>query len=291
MTTQILTASLSPGSLRRQVASMSGLGLKQHEDEISIEEPLEIRLRYSQDDKVREQSISITMRTPGHDDELALGFLFGEAIIAGLTDVEHLAHCGPPSPDKGLQNVLRVALANSVQVDFEVLKRHFYTSSSCGVCGKASLEAIRMQVPERPHSAFSIGTEALQTLPSMLREKQNEFARTGGLHASASFDQEGKILRLREDIGRHNALDKLIGSYLAEGLAEGGLPDCGVLLSGRASFELIQKAAMAGVRLVAAIGAPSSLAVELADEQGICLVGFLKSEGFNCYSHADRLRP
>lgn len=265
---------------------MSALGRKQHEDEISIEEPLEIRLRYSQDDDVREQSVSVTMRTPGHDDELALGFLFGEAIIARIAEVEQVAHCGPPSPDKGLQNVLRVELAQGVRVDLDILKRHFYTSSSCGVCGKASLEAIRRQVPYRPQSAFSIRADVLQSLPTKLRDQQDEFARTGGLHASASFDAEGQLLRLREDVGRHNALDKLIGSYLKEG----GMRDRGVLLSGRASFELIQKAAMAGVRLVAAIGAPSSLAVELADEQRICLIGFLKAEGFNCYTHAEILR-
>ena len=285
MNDDIQATSLIAGSLRRQITRLSAEGTEEQSDQISVEEPLEIRLSYQDTGTRREQSISITMRTPGHDAELALGFLAGEAIIHSAQDVAELAHCGPPSPDKGLQNVLRVELADGVDVDLEALKRHFYTSSSCGVCGKASLEAIRVQVPKRADPGFRIGADLLGALPAALRERQDEFARTGGLHASASFSAAGSILRLREDVGRHNALDKLVGSYLAEG----GLSQYGVLLSGRASFELIQKAAMAGVRLIAAIGAPSSLAIELAEEQGISLVGFLKAEGFNIYTHPHRI--
>ncbi len=283
----ILATPLIAGSLRRQVTRVSEGGVVPHSDQITVEEPLEVRLCHKDGGTRREQSISVTMRTPGNDEELALGFLFGEAIIRGAADVAYVEHCGPPSPDKGLQNVLRVDLADSVSVDFEVLKRHFYTSSSCGVCGKASLEAIRMTLPEREASEFKINAASLGALPAALLHAQDEFARTGSLHASACFDGQGNIQRLREDVGRHNALDKLVGSYLFEG----GLSQYGVLLSGRASFELIQKAAMAGVSLVAAIGAPSSLAVELAEEQGISLIGFLKAEGFNLYCHGQRVRP
>lgn len=287
MTGDIQATPLTAGSLRRQVICQSAQGAETQSDQISVEEPLEIRLSYKEGKTRKEQSISITMRTPGQDEELALGFLAGEAIIRGPEDIVKVEHCGPPSPDKGLQNVLKVDLADSVKVDFEVLKRHFYTSSSCGVCGKASLDAIRLSVPQWGDSQFEISAVSLVTLPKALRSEQDEFARTGSLHASACFDAGGHVLRVREDVGRHNALDKLVGSYLFEG----GLAPYGLLLSGRASFELIQKAAMVGVRLVAAIGAPSSLAIELAEEQGISLIGFLKAEGFNIYCHGRRVRP
>ncbi len=282
----ILATPLAVGSLRRQVTRLSEQGREPQSDQISVEEPLEIRLSFKEGGSRQEQSISITMRTPGQDEVLALGFLAGEAIIHGPADVIEVEHCGPSSPDKGLHNVLKVVLADSVKVDFEVLKRHFYVSSSCGVCGKASLDAIRLSMPEREDSQFEISAASLATLPGALRIKQDEFARTGSLHASACFDARGIIQRVHEDVGRHNALDKLVGSYLFEG----GSAQYGVLLSGRASFELIQKAAMAGVRLVAAIGAPSSLAIELAEEQGITLIGFLKAEGFNIYCHGHRVR-
>ena len=225
------------------------------------------------------------MRTPGQDEALALGFLAGEAIIQRPGQVRNIGHCGPPSPDKGLRNVLRVELEDSVRVDLKALQRHFYTTSSCGVCGKTSLDAIAAQLPARRDSGFSIKAAALRELPRKLATRQEEFIRTGGLHASASFAASGRIQRIREDVGRHNALDKLVGSYFNEG----GLARFGVLLSGRASFELIQKAAMAGVGLVAAIGAPSSLAVELAEQEDITLIGFLKAGGFNVYCHRRRV--
>lgn len=277
---------LVAGSLRREITRLSAMGAARAGDAVSIEEPLEIRLSHNDGQARREQSIAITMRTPGQDEALAIGFLAGEAIIQRAEDIESIGHCGPPSPDKGLRNVLRVALADPVRVDIEVLKRHFYTTSSCGVCGKASLDAIAMQAPAREDAGFAIGAGELRKLPAKLATRQDEFTLTGGLHASASFDAGGQIQRIREDVGRHNALDKLVGSYFRES----GLADCGILLSGRASFELIQKAAMAGVRLVAAIGAPSSLAIELAEQEGITLIGFLKASGFNLYSHEHRVR-
>lgn len=254
-------------------------------DAITIEEPLEIRLSYTAGGQRVEQSISVTMRTPGDDEELALGFLAGEAIIRRAADVRLVEHCEPPSPDKGIRNVIRVELADDIGVDAGGLLRHFYTTSSCGVCGKASLDAVRVQIQPRTPSAFEITAAALKGLPEALGARQTEFARTGGLHATASFDKGGALLRVREDVGRHNAFDKLAGSYLADG----NLASHGILLSGRASFELLQKAAVAGAPLVASIGPPSSLALELARDQGITLVGFLKSDRFNVYSGAERV--
>ena len=198
-------------------------------DAITVEEPLEIRLSYTASGQRVEQSISVTMRTPGDDEELALGFLAGEAIVRRASDVRLVEHCEPPSPDKGIRNVIRVELADGIGVDAGGLLRHFYTTSSCGVCGKASLDAVRVQIQPRPPSAFSISTAALKSLPEALRARQTEFVRTGGLHATASFDAGGAIVRVREDVGRHNAFDKLAGSYLADGT----LASHGILLSGR----------------------------------------------------------
>lgn len=256
-------------------------------DLVTVEEPMEVRLAFGASGQRREHSISVTMRTPGNDFELAIGFLLGEGVIAGGRDVTGIDHCGPPSPDKGLRNVVKVELADDVDFDIESLTRHVYTSSSCGVCGKASLDAVRVRLPEREPAAFEVTAATLRELPARLRAAQTEFRRTGGLHASAAFAADGAITRVREDVGRHNALDKLIGSYLAEGAAP--LAGAGLLLSGRASFELIQKAAMTETVFVAAVGPPSSLAVELALERGFTLVGFLKDDGFNVYAHPERI--
>lgn len=271
--------------MRVDVEAVSTDGTRRASDTVTIEEPLEIRLSHETGSGRVDQSISITMRTPGNDEELAVGFLAGETIIAAARDVREVEHCGPPSPDKGIRNVIRVELADHVRVDAGGLLRHFYTTSSCGVCGKASLDAVRVQIEERETGSFLITADTLKELPAALHERQTEFAHTGGLHAAGSFDASGKLLRVREDVGRHNALDKLAGSYLAEG----GLAGYGILLSGRASFELMQKAAVAGAPFVASIGPPSSLAVELAQDQGITLAGFLKADRFNVYTGRQRI--
>ncbi len=260
-------------------------------DFVTVEEPLEVRLAWTDAGAHREQSIAVTMRTPGDDFDLVRGFLFGEGVVHAGGDLADVACCGPPSPDKGLANVVKATLAPGVRFDPARLSRHVFTSSSCGVCGKASLDAVRLQMPAIDRRPLAIARDSLGGLPQRLREMQAEFSRTGGLHAAASFDGEGRILRLREDVGRHNALDKLIGSYLgdaAPGAATSGqspaLGGLGILLSGRASFELLQKAAMSGAALVAALGPPSSLAIELAKDAGIALVGFLKAASFNVYA-------
>jgi FdhD protein len=258
------------------------------EDVVATEEPLEIRLEIDGEDGGRiERSISITMRTPGNDEELAIGFLYSEGIIRQAADVKIARPCGPPAPN-GLINVVRVELAAGVRVELDRLERHFYTSSSCGVCGKASLDAVAIQGRfDIAGNDFSVTRELLGELPSALRADQAVFEETGGLHASGLFDAKGGIIAVREDVGRHNALDKLIGSRFQAGVLP--LTQFGLLLSGRASFELMQKAMMAGCPIVAAVGAPSSLAVDLAEEFGITLVGFLKADSFNVYSRQDRI--
>ena len=259
------------------------------DDVVATEEPLEIRLAYRRPDGRRtQQSISITMRTPGNDGELAAGFLLTEGIIASAAQVDAIAPCGPPAAN-GLINVVRVDLAVGTEVDVERLKRNFYTSSSCGVCGKASLEAVAVQGRYDLHgTALQVSAETLGALPERLRALQSVFERTGGLHASGLFDTHGHIDAIREDVGRHNALDKLIGQALLKD--ELPLGDYGVVVSGRASFELMQKAMMAGIPMLAAVGAPSSLAVEFAEEFGMTLVGFLKADRFNVYSRPDRIQ-
>jgi FdhD protein len=257
-------------------------------DVVAIEEPLEIRLGYSRPDGTRaRQSVSITMRTPGQDEELAVGFLYSEGIIHSPSDVDGVAPCGPPAPN-GLINVVRVELGADVAVDLGRLERHFYTSSSCGVCGKTSLDAVAVQGRFDLQTAeFSISSAALGALPEALEAHQAVFEQTGGLHASGLFDAAGTITAVREDVGRHNALDKLIGRQLLDGALP--LTNHGIVVSGRASFELMQKAMMAGCPLLAAVGAPSSLAVELAARFDITLVGFLKADRFNIYTRADRV--
>ena len=264
-------------------------GASAETDVVATEEPLEIRLGYTRPDggERTEQSISITMRTPGNDEELALGFLFTEGIITRHEDVVSVGPCGPPA-ENGLINVVRVELANDVAVELDRLERHFYTSSSCGVCGKASLEAVAVQGRFDLHAdATTISGSMLAALPAKLMAAQSVFAETGGLHASGLFDSRGEFLAVREDVGRHNALDKLVGSRLKTNALP--LTGLGIVVSGRASFELMQKAMVAGCPIVAAVGAPSSLAVELAAEFGMTLVGFLKSDRFNGYARPDRI--
>lgn len=257
-------------------------------DVVATEEPLGIRLGYSRADGSRaEEEVSITMRTPGNDEDLAVGFLFTEGIIHARADVQSVVPRAQPQPN-GLVNVVRVELAPGVKVDFKRLERHFYTSSSCGICGKASIDSVRTQGRFDLHAAgLRVPRDVLGRLPAALKAKQAVFEQTGGLHASGLFDPLGEIHAVREDVGRHNALDKLIGSALLDDRVP--LFDRGIVVSGRASFELMQKAMMAGCPVVAAVGAPSSLAVELALEFGITLVGFLKADRFNIYSRPDRV--
>ncbi len=258
-------------------------------DSLAVEEPLEIRLGYELEGRRAQKSISITMRTPGDDFELAAGFLFTEGIIHHAEQIKELRHCGKPVGVSKLRNVVRVELKPEVEIDFKRLERHFYTSSSCGVCGKTSIEALQTgacPVVAKDRPVFDAGV--IHRLPDALREAQAVFERTGGLHAAALFDTDGVLHELREDVGRHNALDKLIGAQMLSGRVP--LDERLLLVSGRASFELVQKALMGGIPILAAVGAPSSLAVELAREFGMTLLGFVRQDRFNIYTGAQRVR-
>ncbi len=251
------------------------------DDVLAIEEPLEIQLSYGPQGLRR--NVSITMRTPGHDEELAAGFLFTEGIIQMRQAIEAISTVLP-----GMNSVL-VTLHPAIQPRLQQADRNFYTTSSCGVCGKASIDAIKTVSPFRnnPGDGLLITEEMLHGLQASLLQQQAVFDSTGGLHASGLFTSEGVLCMLREDVGRHNALDKLIGAALLQDLLP--LDNKVLLLSGRASFELIQKAAMAGIKVVAAVGAPSSLAVELAQENNMTLVGFLRNQRFNIYCGGERI--
>lgn len=279
---------MSARSLEINVSKISGAAQQSLSDRVAIEEPLEIRLGYSTPDGRTASSISITMRTPGHDAELATGFLFSESIIKRSQDVESVQTCGPPAPDSGNHNIVRVELASDVQVDLGRLQRHFYTTSSCGVCGKSSLDALRITGVERhPDGGAQFTRDTLVGLPDKLREAQKTFAETGGLHAAAAFNSHGELIVTREDVGRHNAVDKVIGVLFARDLLPAD--DLGLIVSGRTSFELMQKTLMAGMPLLAAVSAPSSLAVQLAREFNISLIGFLRGDTFNIYSAGERI--
>ena len=250
-------------------------------DHVAVEEPLEIRLGFDVDGERQSQSLSITMRTPGDDADLATGFLFSEGILRRHSDIAFVKPCSG-------DNTLRVELADGVAVDLGRLQRHFYTTSSCGVCGKTSLDALRTQGCERLETGgFSIPRAVVTTLPDRLRGAQATFEQTGGLHAAAAFDAQGELVVVREDVGRHNAVDKVVGALLAAGRLPAG--DLGLMVSGRASFELMQKALVAGMPLLAAVSAPSSLAVELAREFNVSLVGFLRGDTFNVYAGEERI--
>jgi len=254
-------------------------------DAVAIEEPLEIRMGLHEQGPLRQQAVSVTMRTPGDDFELASGFLFTEGIILSREQVAGIKHCGRGSEPT---NTVRVDLAPGVTVDFKRLERNFYTTSSCGVCGKTSLEALATGARKiAPENATTVTAQTIDELPARLRAQQQTFQSTGGLHAAALFTHSGALIAVREDVGRHNAVDKLIGSrFLA-----GALPasDSILFLSGRASFELLQKAVMAGIPIVCAVGAPSSLAIEAAREFDVTLFGFVRDQRFNVYSGEQRL--
>lgn len=260
--------------------------VSQQDDALVVEEPLEIRLGFNVLGLREHKSISITMRTPGFEVELALGFLFTEGIIGSTREVAEVELCGKPAPGKSYRNVVRVELREEVSVNLKKLERHFYTTSSCGVCGKSSIEALRSTSLVASESPFRVSAEVLCALPTKLRAAQEVFTLTGGLHAAALFDENGRIKILFEDIGRHNAVDKLIGHCLQAGI---DLSSFGLVVSGRAGFELVQKAAVARIPVFAAVGAPSTLSYELASDIGMTLVGFLKPSSFNIYSHPKRI--
>jgi FdhD protein len=260
-------------------------GMRVRPDVLATEEPMEIRLLAGP----AKQTVAVTMRTPGADFELAAGFLYGEGIVTSPDDILKISYCVDPDIDAEQQyNIVNVELRGDRAYDLRSLERHFYTTSACGVCGKASLEQLELRGCPVISSGPEVPAETIYALPETLREAQGLFDATGGLHAAALFDKEGELLALREDVGRHNATDKLVGWALLEGKLP--LSEHVVLVSGRSSFEIMQKCLTAGVPIVCAISAPSSLAVDVAREFGMTLVGFLRGGRFNVYAGFDRVR-
>ncbi len=271
-----------PAMAEVRIGRAEGDGVVDLDDVLAVEEPLEIRLGLDRPGGGRQRkTVSVTMRTPGHDGELAVGFLFTEGLLADPSEVVAVRECRSG-------HAVRVELRPGASPDLARLERHFHAASSCGVCGKTSIEAVRVNCgPRMTGDTPRIDPGVIRGLPRMLRASQAGFDRTGGLHASALFDPSGRLLAVREDVGRHNALDKLIGAeFLAGRTPLGGSI---LLVSGRASFELVQKAAVAGIPVLAAVGAPSSLAAELAEERGMTLLGFVKADRFNIYAGAARV--
>ncbi len=266
-----------------KMKKVSGKELLDADDELAVEEPLEISVQYDNNGIPVQKCISVTMRTPGNDDELGAGFLFTEGIIQKRDEISGVNEI-PLANNKVL-----ITLSNNKQPRLQNAERNFYTTSSCGVCGKSSIDAIRTtSLYKTAADEICVKAGLFYRLDEVLRNQQAVFKSTGGLHASALFDLEGNFILLREDVGRHNALDKVIGTaFLNDELP---LTNTILILSGRASFELVQKAVMAGIKIVAAVGAPSSLAVRLAEETGITLLGFLRNQRFNIYSGGQRIQ-
>ncbi|EAW37142.1 formate dehydrogenase accessory sulfurtransferase FdhD [Lyngbya sp. PCC 8106] len=252
-------------------------------DDIATEEPLEIRLVSPA------QTLAVTMRTPGADFDLVTGFLYSEGVITSREDISKMSYCVDPDIDgEQRQNIINVALKSGLTFDFKRLERHFFMTSACGVCGKASIESLKFRELPQISSDFNVNTEIIYRLNDQLKLAQGLFSATGGLHAAALFNSQGKLLKLREDVGRHNALDKLIGSsLLTDDLP---LAHHIVMVSGRSSFEILQKCIVAGVPILCAVSAPSSLAVEIAQAFNITLIGFLRGRRFNIYSGIERIK-
>ena len=262
--------------------------LENIEDLISIEEPLEISLKFKDKEKWITKSLSITMRTPGHDEDLVRGFLFNEQIIQNIKDIENIESFGDKVSQYNIQNKILVTLNNSQNVNISKIKREFLTNSSCGVCGKSSLDALEIIKKDKtPKSNPKLRKEIIINSPSILRKNQSEFAKTGGIHASGLFSSNGSLISLREDVGRHNALDKMIGDSLLNNYLKPN--DQFITCSGRLNFELVQKVLMTNIGLMIGVGAPTSLAIDLANRFDMTLVGFVKEDSFNIYTNNQKV--
>ena len=262
--------------------------LENIEDLISIEEPLEISLRFKDKEKWITKSLSITMRTPGHDEDLVRGFLFNEQIIQNIKDIENIESFGDKVGQYNIQNKILVTLNNSQNVNISNIKREFLTNSSCGVCGKSSLDALEIIKKDKtPKSNPKLRKEIIINSPLILRKNQSEFAKTGGIHASGLFSSNGSLISLREDVGRHNALDKMIGDSLLNNYLKPN--DQFITCSGRLNFELVQKVLMTNIGLMIGVGAPTSLAIDLANRFDMTLVGFVKEDSFNIYTNNQKV--
>jgi FdhD protein len=268
------------------IQKVNNSSVEEKADLVVVEEPLEIRIGYGPTDDRQQTRLAVTMRTPGNDFELVLGFLFTEGILSSYEEVESIKYCLDGGKAEEKDNVVRVELKPKTEFDLSKLNRNFYVSSSCGVCGKSSIDAVFTEC-NLIDDDFVLTKDLLNSLPEKTRQAQLVFEYTGGIHASALFDVQGNLILLREDVGRHNALDKIVGASLLKGALP--LSNTILLLSGRASFELLQKAAMSGIPFVMAVGSPSSLAVSLAQKTNISLLGFVRDQRFNIYSGSHRI--
>ncbi len=263
--------------------------LDNFDDHISIEEPLEIIIKYKDKEIWIEKTISVTMRTPGDDEDLVRGFLFNEKVVEKIDYIEKIETSGQTSEQYDLKNKITVTINNSDNIDIDKIKRNFLTNSSCGVCGKSSLDALEIIKKDKIlKSNPKISKEVLMNSTNRLRQNQSEFSKTGGIHASGLFTTQGDIVAIKEDVGRHNALDKLIGYALKENLLNNNTQF--LACSGRLNFDLVQKALMANIGILIGVGAPTSLAIDLANKFDMTLVGFVKEDSFNIYSNKERIK-
>jgi FdhD protein len=257
------------------------------DDLVVVEEPLEIRIGYGPESNREQVTITVTMRTPGDDEHLCLGFIYNEGMVSSAHNVVSAKYCSNVGVENGGNNVMRVELTADILFNPNDFQRNFYTNSSCGVCGKASIDHVKQTCKPVPDTSLMVSRKSILQLPLKLELAQDVFKHTGGLHACGLFEQNGKLVLHKEDVGRHNALDKLIGHMLLENKLPAS--DKILMLSGRISFELVQKAVRAGIPIIAAVGAPSSLSISLAEEYGVTLVGFLRDKGFNIYTGFQRI--
>ena len=272
-----------------KVLKYSSNNFQDVEDLVSIEEPLEISLKYKEKDNWVEQTLSITMRTPGNDEDLVRGFLFNEQIVKSLNDIDSIESYGDKVGQYKIQNKILATLNNSENVNISKIKRDFLTNSSCGVCGKSSLDALEIiKTTKTNASEPKISKDVIIQSPDILREGQSEFSKTGGIHASGLFNSDGKLIALREDVGRHNALDKLIGCALEK--KQFDPKDQFITCSGRLNFELVQKVLMTDIGIMIGVGAPTSLAIDLANKFDITLIGFVKRDSFNIYTNNKKVK-
>ena len=269
---------VDPVSIRR----VSGKKDRKVSDLVVVEEPLEIRIGYGEETARQQVTITVTMRTPGDDEHLCLGFIYTEGMVSSAHNVVSAKYCSNVGVENGGNNVMRVELTADILFNPNDFQRNFYTNSSCGVCGKASIDHVKQTCKPVPDTSLMVSRKSILQLPLKLELAQDVFKHTGGLHACGLFEQNGKLVLHKEDVGRHNALDKLIGHMLLENKLPAS--DKILMLSGRISFELVQKAVRAGIPIIAAVGAPSSLSISLAEEYGVTLVGFLRDKGFNIYT-------
>ena len=272
-----------------KVLKYSSNNFEDVEDLVSIEEPLEISLKYKEKNKWIEQTLSITMRTPGNDDDLVRGFLFNEQIVKSINDINSIESYGDKVGQYKIQNKILATLNNSENVNISKIKRDFLTNSSCGVCGKSSLDALEIIKSTKTNASEpKISKDVVIQSPNILREGQSEFSKTGGIHASGIFNSDGKLIALREDVGRHNALDKLIGCALEK--KQFDPKNQFITCSGRLNFELVQKVLMTDIGIMIGVGAPTSLAIDLANKFDITLVGFVKRDSFNIYTNNKKVK-